>query len=649
MLLVSAGFGLAFHARAQTNAGKKPPARGWVGVLGFCVFVGLWFARAAMGLGGLQGAFAPIAAALSIAAIVLGARALANDPHGHRYDELMETTALGLASIALASLSSIVLAASQSFKSFGGESVDPSQKQRIMDEVPKLVTDELTLALLSATALALIAIILLLPRKAALHFATLQRFGFVGACVAVPCAAVWAQISSVQRRWPEMRPGEPGEFVVDGNIPAGTLLVDLELDDAGSSDRPATVRLADGTTRPWTWDEPAAFDGIALGRAVSFSVLGPYRTQSSGSIVMPSEKGVRVRVPAIRVAAAVEGDDERMAEKVLHIDVTDPLRYRLLWATAQVVQSVRELPRDDRSLAAAVREGWLQEGSHRSDQDRKFDTAIIHHSESTAFDELRTVASAVAETTRAFRNTTVPAFNVFVAVVHPAPRSIDREVDPSRWAAMGDSPYASRAERARSAIEKCQGEPCAVPATRDTYGLELGRWCDRPRCSTPILASLWNELGVALAEQGQLAESRVAFRRAWLLWPPTTLPPDAASEAHLAWRAARVHPSPVVRRGAMSINGRVDPKQVAAVLGSREGWIRACYDDGLARNPLLQGRVSFRFVIGRDGVASNAANAGSDLPDSQVVSCVVRAAAGLVFTPPEGGVATVVAPYALRR
>jgi hypothetical protein len=72
-----------------------------------------------------------------------------------------------------------------------------------------------------------------------------------------------------------------------------------------------------------------------------------------------------------------------------------------------------------------------------------------------------------------------------------------------------------------------------------------------------------------------------------------------------------------------------------------------CYEQGLSRNPNLQGRVSARFVIGRDGSVSNASNGGSDLPDSAVVSCVVSAFYGLSFPQPEGGIVTVVYPIML--
>ena len=65
----------------------------------------------------------------------------------------------------------------------------------------------------------------------------------------------------------------------------------------------------------------------------------------------------------------------------------------------------------------------------------------------------------------------------------------------------------------------------------------------------------------------------------------------------------------------------VQSRQTMRVVRQNYGRFRMCYEQGLGRNPNLEGRVSARFVIGRDGAVSNASNGGSDLPDSGVVSC----------------------------
>ena len=105
--------------------------------------------------------------------------------------------------------------------------------------------------------------------------------------------------------------------------------------------------------------------------------------------------------------------------------------------------------------------------------------------------------------------------------------------------------------------------------------------------------------------------------------------------------------APKVRMGATTVSGRLPPEVIQRIVRQNYGRFRMCYEQGLGRNPNLEGRVSARFVIGRDGAVSNASNGGSDLPDSGVVSCVVSAFYGLSFPQPEGGIVTVVYPIML--
>ena len=102
--------------------------------------------------------------------------------------------------------------------------------------------------------------------------------------------------------------------------------------------------------------------------------------------------------------------------------------------------------------------------------------------------------------------------------------------------------------------------------------------------------------------------------------------------------------APKVRMGATSVSGRLPPEVIQRIVRQNYGRFRMCYEQGLTRNPNLEGRVSVRFVIGRDGGVSNVANGGSDLADSGVVGCVVSAFYGLSFPQPEGGIVTVVYP-----
>src|SRR6187431_1949776 len=105
--------------------------------------------------------------------------------------------------------------------------------------------------------------------------------------------------------------------------------------------------------------------------------------------------------------------------------------------------------------------------------------------------------------------------------------------------------------------------------------------------------------------------------------------------------------APKVRMGATQVSGRLPPEVIQRIVRQNYGRFRMCYEQGLGRNPNLEGRVSARFVIGRDGAVSNASNGGSDLPDSGVVKCVISAFYGLSFPQPEGGIVTVVYPIML--
>ncbi|HEY3500783.1 MAG TPA: AgmX/PglI C-terminal domain-containing protein [Polyangiaceae bacterium] len=95
------------------------------------------------------------------------------------------------------------------------------------------------------------------------------------------------------------------------------------------------------------------------------------------------------------------------------------------------------------------------------------------------------------------------------------------------------------------------------------------------------------------------------------------------------------------------VSGRLPAELIQRVVRQNYGRFRACYEGGLRANPNLTGRVTARFIISRDGTVTNAANGGSDLPDSKVVSCVIGAFYGLSFPSPENGIVTVSYPIML--
>lgn len=102
--------------------------------------------------------------------------------------------------------------------------------------------------------------------------------------------------------------------------------------------------------------------------------------------------------------------------------------------------------------------------------------------------------------------------------------------------------------------------------------------------------------------------------------------------------------APMIRMGATTVSGRLPPESIQRIVRLNFGRFRVCYERGLAKNPELAGRVVTKFVIGRDGAVSAASNAGSDLPDAEVISCIVRSFYPLAFPQPEGGIVTVTYP-----
>jgi hypothetical protein len=118
------------------------------------------------------------------------------------------------------------------------------------------------------------------------------------------------------------------------------------------------------------------------------------------------------------------------------------------------------------------------------------------------------------------------------------------------------------------------------------------------------------------------------------------------------WLTARVNPifnRDVAESAAAASHPRqggfLPPVLIRKVVRQNYGRFRMCYEAGFGRGTGgLDGRVSIRFVIGLDGVVSDAQNSGSDLPDSQTVACVADAYRAMVFPRPIGGIVTVVYP-----
>jgi len=114
-------------------------------------------------------------------------------------------------------------------------------------------------------------------------------------------------------------------------------------------------------------------------------------------------------------------------------------------------------------------------------------------------------------------------------------------------------------------------------------------------------------------------------------------------------------------RNLRPVAGRLAASKILPVVQAGFPRYRACYDEGLQRNPTLQGRVSVHFVIALDGKVSEAHDATSEpipsgaiappgassvppIADQKVADCVVSRVRDLVFPKPDGGAVVVVYP-----
>lgn len=104
--------------------------------------------------------------------------------------------------------------------------------------------------------------------------------------------------------------------------------------------------------------------------------------------------------------------------------------------------------------------------------------------------------------------------------------------------------------------------------------------------------------------------------------------------------------APKISQKPVEGSTRIPAEVIQRTIQRNFGRFRGCYEAGLKSNPALAGRVSVALTIGADGAVSSVANAGSDLPDASVVSCIVRNFGGLNFPAPDA-VVHIVYPLAL--
>jgi hypothetical protein len=104
-----------------------------------------------------------------------------------------------------------------------------------------------------------------------------------------------------------------------------------------------------------------------------------------------------------------------------------------------------------------------------------------------------------------------------------------------------------------------------------------------------------------------------------------------------------------VQIGPLQVAGDLPPAVIERIVRQRLGMIRACYQNGLTRDPWIAGRLNARFVIGQDGEVISVMNGGGDVSDPSVAACALAALRSARFPAPgTSGYVTVALPITFR-
>ncbi len=105
---------------------------------------------------------------------------------------------------------------------------------------------------------------------------------------------------------------------------------------------------------------------------------------------------------------------------------------------------------------------------------------------------------------------------------------------------------------------------------------------------------------------------------------------------------------PVVRQGKATVQGALDRDIIRRIVRAHINEVRHCYNQGLSRDPSLQGRVAVKFVITATGAIASAVTEESTVKDNAVNNCVAKAVKRWKFPKPRGGGSVIVSyPFTL--
>jgi hypothetical protein len=106
-----------------------------------------------------------------------------------------------------------------------------------------------------------------------------------------------------------------------------------------------------------------------------------------------------------------------------------------------------------------------------------------------------------------------------------------------------------------------------------------------------------------------------------------------------------------ISSGNAQVMGSIDKELVRKVIQEHAAQIRYCYEQQLALNPKLSGKVSIKWIINADGSAAGAQvdGASTTLQDAKVHQCMMARIVSWEFPKPKGGgMAVITYPWILR-
>jgi hypothetical protein len=106
-----------------------------------------------------------------------------------------------------------------------------------------------------------------------------------------------------------------------------------------------------------------------------------------------------------------------------------------------------------------------------------------------------------------------------------------------------------------------------------------------------------------------------------------------------------------IATGSAVVMGSIDKELIRKVIQDHAAQVRYCYEQQLALNPRLQGKVSIKWIIQADGSATSPAvdAGGTSLEDAKVHECMMSRITSWQFPKPKGGgIAVITYPWILR-